>query len=152
MREHHAGDPGRVLRFVPGQPAQLGDGERGVGHAAGLLRPPPRAALGDQCRGVVGGPQVIPEQGGPDHLARLVDHDHSVLLAGDRDRIGPCQQAGARLLQRRPPRGRVAFRATRVRRAAAADHRPVRRLAQHDLGGLGRGIHARHEHRGHLLW
>ena len=49
--------------------------------------------------------------------AGLVQRDHAVLLRRHRDRVGPVEQALPGLLQRGPPRGRVALGARRVRGA-----------------------------------
>src|SRR5439155_13725133 len=86
VRQQDAGHPGGVGRFVGGEPAQLGDGEAGHRYRSRRLRPRGRPAqLGDQVGGGAGGAGVVPQQGGPDHLAGLVEADHAVLLAGDRD-------------------------------------------------------------------
>ena len=151
VRQHDPGHPGRVLRLVRGQPAQLGHGERGAGHAPGVLRPPARAAqFGDQLPGRRGGAQVVPQQGGPDHLAGLVHHDHAVLLRRHRDRVGPVEQPLPGLLQRGPPRGRVTLGARRVRGAPPGHDRAVFGLAEQDLGRLRRRVHPSHEHRSPL--
>ncbi len=147
MRQHHRGHAPGVGRLVLGQPAQLGHRERRRRDASCRLRPPrPAAEFADQFGGRGGRPQVVPEHGRPDHLALVVQHDHSVLLACHADRRGPLQQRTARLQQRRPPRGRVALGTGRVRCAAAADHGAVGRVTQQHLGRLRGRVHARNEH------
>ena len=60
-----------------------------VGTLPGPLRPALRTAqLSDQLSGRRRGPQVVPEQRGPDHLTVPVEHDHAVLLAGHADGCG----------------------------------------------------------------
>ena len=145
--QQHGRDAVGAGRLVGGQPAQLGHRERGRRHAAGLARPPPRAAeLADQLGRGRSRPQVVPEQRGPDHLALVVEDDHPVLLPRHADGGRAIQQPLARLVQRRPPVGRVGLGAGRVRSAPPADDGSVARVAEHDLGGLGRAVHAGHEH------
>jgi len=98
MRQQHASRATRVARLMLGQPAQLSHRERGRGDAASSVRPPPRTAeLSDQLRRRARRPQVVPEQGGPDHLAGLVYDHHAVLLRGHPDRVRAVEQPGPRL-------------------------------------------------------
>jgi hypothetical protein len=137
VRQQDLRGPGGGLRLVLGEPAQLGDGEGGGGDAAGLPCPLPRAAqFGDELPGLRRGPDVVPEQGGPDHLAGLVYDDHAVLLRGHPDRVRAVEQPGPRLDQGLPPQFRVALGAVRMRGAGLPDDGAIVGLAEQHLGGL----------------
>ena len=92
-----------MLRFVVGEPPQLGHRDRGQRHDTDGLRPRPRAAeLVDERARRVGRTHVVPQQRGPHHLAGLVEAHHAVLLRTDRDRLDAVQSTRGR---DRLPRG-----------------------------------------------
>ncbi len=135
--------------LVLGEPAELRHGERGDRHRADGVRPPLGAArqFGDEVVRRAGGPGVVPQQGRPYHLARLVQAHHAVLLGGDGDRRGVVQPAGVvdRGAQRRPPRVRMDLGAVRMRRPALPDVGAGLRVADDDLAGLRRRVDAGHQ-------
>ena len=147
VRQHHVRGPGGGVRFVLGQPAQLGDRERGRRDAPGQPRPVPGAAhLVDQRRRLRRRAHVVPEQGRPDHLAGLVDDDHAVLLRRHPDGVGAVEQPVSRLGQRPPPQFRVALGAVRVRGGGLPDDGAVVGLAEQHLGGLSGRIDTSDKH------
>ena len=141
VRKQHAMHAPRVVRLAFGQPAQLGDGERHGGDAAGARGPfGGPAELGYQVAGLRRGLDVVPQHGGPDHLTRVVEHDHAVLLRRDADRRRLAEQAAARRAEGVPPVPRVALGAVRMRRGGLRDLRAIVGSAEQDFRGLCGGI------------
>ena len=137
VREQYVRGAGGGVRLVLGQPAQLGDRERGRRDAPGPLCPPSRAAeFGDERPGLRRGAHVVPEQGGPDHLAGLVDDHHAVLLRRHPDRVRAVEQSVPGLGQSPPPQFGVALGPVRMRGAGLRDDSAVVGLAEQHLGGL----------------
>ena len=93
MGERDRGDPGRVLRLRVTKPSQFGGGERRHRHAAGSSGEFRGAELVDQVLRCRGGTRVVPEQGGADDAAVVIEHDHAVLLPADGDRCNIVEPA-----------------------------------------------------------
>ena len=104
------------LGLAAAQPVQLGDGEAGDGDAAAgggpAARPPGSAAR--SIAGVGRRLGVVPELGGPQHLAVVAEDDEPVLLRGDGDGGRGVPRPGRRPRRRRrgtrPPTPRDAAR------------------------------------------
>ncbi len=143
VRQAHRGGPYGVCRLVLGEPAQFGDGEGGDRYHVDRLGPFGRAQLGDEVGRGPGRPGVVPEQGRPDHLARLVQAHHPVLLRADRKgrHIAEPTGPGQRRVQCPPPLPRIHLGTVRVGRATGAHERPGRRVPDDDLARLGRRVH-----------
>ena len=132
-----------VLGLVVAQPAQLGDGERRDRHQPDRVHPRPGTAeLVDQVEGGLRGAGVVPQQRRSYDGAGLVEADHAVLLAADRDRRDVVEPAGGRdrLLERVPPGVRVHLGALGMGGGPAADQLTGVRVADDHLAGLGRGV------------
>ena len=143
MRQADGGRTRGVLRLVVAQPAQLGDRERRDRHQPDRVHPRRRAAeLVDQVEGGLRGAGVVPQQRRAYDGAGLVEADHAVLLAADRDRRDVVEPAGGRdrLLERVPPGVGVHLGALGMGGGPAADQRTGVRVADDDLAGLGRGV------------
>ena len=142
VRERDRGDARGVLRFGVAQPAQLGGGEARDGNAAGAACQLGGAELGDEggCR--PGAARVVPQQRGPDHLARGVEHDHAVLLPADGDRgdVIEAARVGDRGLEGGPPGIRMHLGAVGMPGAPRAHHGSGLQVANHHLAALGGGI------------
>src|SRR3712207_8866772 len=70
-----------------------------------MIRRPPRSTLFPYTtlfRSSLRGTGVVPQQGGADDLARVIETDHAVLLAADRHGLHVVEAAG--LGHRRPQR------------------------------------------------
>ncbi|GAA3292118.1 hypothetical protein GCM10020295_10580 [Streptomyces cinereospinus] len=137
-------------RLVLGEPGPLGDREGRGGHAARAVRPDLRAAqFLDQPARLGRRAHVVPQQGGPDRLAPVVQGDETVLLAADGDRgglVGGFTALAQCLAQRVPPLPRITLPAgaggDRVRRLPARHDLPGGRVDDQRLGGLGGRVHA----------
>ena len=103
-------------------------------HSAGA------AELGDKLGRLRRRLHVVPQHGGPDHRAGVVERDHAVLLRRDPHRVRPLEQAAPGRRQRLPPAVRMALGPVRVRRGRLGDDRPVLGLDEEHLGGLRGGI------------
>jgi hypothetical protein len=132
---------GEDVWLVRGQPRQLRDRERRDRHRAARLRPALDAHALDHRRRLACGLRVVPQLRRPEDRACRVEHDHPVLLAGDRHRG---HVPDARLLhrgrERVPPGGRVLLAPrrlhVRVRCPPARDEVAVVRVADLDLRRL----------------
>ena len=128
--EGDGGDPGRVRRLGVAQPAQLGRRERGDGHDADAAR-----VLGAPTSSIRSSAACALRVSFQSRASRMtwpcgVEHDHAVLLSGDRDRGDVVEAAGLgdRGLQRIPPRTRGRPRCRPgARRARSARAAPVSR-------------------------
>ena len=110
------------------------------------------AELADEVGGRAGGPDVVPEQRVADDGAVLVEADHAVLLAADRQRGDVVQPAGGRggrlAKRRRQARGSTSVPSGCGARPGA-DQRAGVGVADDDLAGLGGGVDPGDEgHRG----
>ena len=137
MGEQHRGDPVERLGLDAGEPCQLGHREAGHRHAPACGRPCFGTAVepSDEPLGVGRRLGVVPQLRRTDHLAALVEDDHAVLLAADRDRrrAVPLTRAGllARGLERCLPVDGVLLAARWGGRRVRG---PPRR---HELAGVG---------------
>ena len=130
VRQAHRRRRRGVLLLVLGEPAQLGDGERGDGDAADGVGPLLGAQLRDEVRGRLGRARVVPQQRGPHDGSALVEAHHPVLLAADGDRGDVVEPPGGgeRLIQGASPRPPGRPRCRRgAARAPAGPARPSRR-------------------------
>ena len=141
MGQQHAREPARVVRLAAVQPQELHDGEGG--HRHGAAGSGPGAPPVDLSR------SASPRRERPPCRSRAwpggrpagpVEHDHAVLLAGDRDR--PARRAPAAPSRRRtrPTRPRVLLAAGGVRGGWGGGHPMTHTrvgVAHFDLGGLG---------------
>src|SRR5690606_31505144 len=151
VRQPSGGGPLGVVRLVLAQPGPLGDGERRGGHAAAAPGEGFGAVLVDQRGGLPGGADVVPEHGGPDGLAGVVEGDQAVLLAADGDGAGPVGPAG--LLdgraERPPPLLGVALAARAggdgVRGTAFSDDGAAVHVYCDGLGRLGGAVDPDHD-------
>src|SRR5690606_24040795 len=93
---------------------------------------------------------VVPQQGGPDDPAVLVQGDHPVLLAADGDGGDVVQPASLpdRRVERVLPGGRVDLGALRMAGAARAEDGAAAGVADDDLARLRRGVDAGDEGHG----
>ena len=151
VREQDVADAVEVVGLLAVQPRQLRDRERRRRDRP--ARPGPGLApteLLDEPVGVGRRLGVVPQLRRSDDLTSLVEHDHAVLLRGDRHRLHAVR-AGvvARLEERLPPRLRLLLAARRRRRRVRG---PTRRdelaavdVADLDLRGLRGGVHAHGE-------
>ena len=102
VRQADRGDPGGVLRLVPGQPAQLGHGEAGHRHDADRVGPGLPAGLAAAELRRSGRRRrrrdrvSFHSSAGRTTSPSSSRHDHAVLLAGDRDGRDVVQTAGLR--------------------------------------------------------
>ena len=101
------------------------------------------AQLGHQVRGGLRRPGVVPEQGRAYDVAGLVEADHAVLLAADRDRGHVVEPAGRRDRRLAGPSTRRPDR-PRCRRGGVPGRSRTQPagvgVADDDLAGLGRGV------------
>ncbi len=104
------------LGFVPAQPCELGDRERRHRDGADGIGPGRRAPRVDERVGLRCRFGVVPELGGTEHATLVVEHDHPVLLAGDRHRFDVMPVFVEQRRECLPPRVRILFAARRRRR------------------------------------
>ncbi len=101
VRLQDRGDPLRVLRLAPRQPAQLRHGLRGLGHRPDRLGPglPPAEPVDQIRRGGLGTP-VVAEHRRPYEIALVVQRHQPVLLRGHTDGLYAFEQpSGGRLTE-----------------------------------------------------
>ncbi len=153
VRQRDRGDARRGLGLGVAQPAQLGGREGGDGHRARPSRPLLGPELGGQVASRPGAAGVVPEQGVAHDRAVGVEHDHPVLLPGDRDRGDVVEAAGRvdRLDQGVPPGVGRHLGALRVPGGALAHQFSGDGVADHDLATLGRGVDPGDETHGRSL-